>query len=139
MLPGPAVPGCCLVSLHFLCYILCSRSVLTFSGEVPSTGGSTCRPSRASCRTSASRSPTRNTRTGSAKSPSSSSTPPTYASRSGLPGIQKTLHCWASHHSLGFEDEDLGSSPGWWAATVATYCPSRPGELPKFLSSKPCE
>ena len=37
--------------------------------------------------------------------------------------------------SLGFEDGDLGSSPGWWVATVATYCPSRPGELPKFLSS----
>ena len=45
----------------------------------------------------------------------------------------------AAYHSLGFEDEDLGSSLGWWAATVATYCPSRPGELPKFLSSKPCE
>ena len=27
MLPGPALPGCCLVSLHFLCYILCGRSV----------------------------------------------------------------------------------------------------------------
>ena len=25
----------------------------------------------------------------------------------------------------GFVDLDLGSSPGWWAATVATYCPSR--------------
>ena len=46
---------------------------------------------------------------------------------------------WASDRSLGFEDEDLGSSPGWWAATVATYCPRRPGELPKFLSLKPCE
>ena len=35
----------------------------------------------------------------------------------------------------GFVDFDLGSSPGWWAATIATYCPSRPGELelPKFL------
>ena len=40
----------------------------------------------------------------------------------------------AAYHSLGFEDDDLGSSPGWWAATVATYCPSRPGDLPKFLS-----
>ena len=30
-----------------------------------------------------------------------------------------------SGHLLGFEDDDLGSSPGWWAATVATYCPSR--------------
>ena len=51
------------------------------------------------------------------------------------------LHCWASAsgHSLGFEDVDLGSSPGWWAATVAAYCPSRLGELPKFVSSKPCE
>ena len=45
----------------------------------------------------------------------------------------------ASGHSLGFEDEDLGSSPGWWAATVATYCPNRPGELPKFLFTKPSE
>ena len=27
MLPGPAVPGGCLVSFNFLCYILCSRSV----------------------------------------------------------------------------------------------------------------
>ena len=27
MLPGTAVHGCFLVSLHFLCYILCSRSV----------------------------------------------------------------------------------------------------------------
>ena len=27
MLPCPAVPGSCLVSLHFLCYILCTRSV----------------------------------------------------------------------------------------------------------------
>ena len=49
------------------------------------------------------------------------------------------LQSGAARHSLGFEDEDLESSPGWWAATVATYCPSRPGELPKFLSSKPCE
>ena len=49
------------------------------------------------------------------------------------------LQSGAAYHSLGFEDENLGSSPGWWAATVATYCPSRPGELPKLLSSKPCE
>ena len=37
----------------------------------------------------------------------------------------------------GFEGEDLGNSPGRWAATVATYCPSKPGELPKSSSSKP--
>ena len=36
----------------------------------------------------------------------------------------------AAYHSLGFEDENLGSSPGWWAATVATYCRSRPGNYP---------
>ena len=35
----------------------------------------------------------------------------------------------ADRSLIGFEDEDLGSSPGWWASTVATYCPSRPGEL----------
>ena len=49
------------------------------------------------------------------------------------------VQSWAANHSLGFEDEDLGSSPGWWAPTVATYCPSRPWELHKVLSSKPCE
>ena len=38
---------------------------------------------------------------------------------------------------LGSVDKNLGSSPGWWAATVATCCPSRPGELPKFLSTEP--
>ena len=26
---------------------------------------------------------------------------------------------------LGWYDLDLGSFPGWWAATVAAYCPSR--------------
>ena len=50
-----------------------------------------------------------------------------------------SLQSGAAHHSLGFVDENLGGSPGWWAATVATYCPSRPEELPTFLSSKPCE
>ena len=49
------------------------------------------------------------------------------------------LQSGAAYHSLGFEDENLGSFPAWWVATVATYCPSRPGELLKFLSSKPCE
>ena len=56
-----------------------------------------------------------------------------------LRASRERVHYWASRHSLGFEDEYLGSSPGWWAATVATYCPSRSGELSKFLSSKPCE
>ena len=53
--------------------------------------------------------------------------------------ISLQVQSGAAGHSLGFEDEDLESSPGWWAATVATYCPSRPGELPKFSSSKPSE
>ena len=55
------------------------------------------------------------------------------------PQLEFELQSGAAYHSLGFEDKNLGSSPCWWAATVATYCPSRPGELPKFLSSKPCE
>ena len=37
----------------------------------------------------------------------------------------------------GFVDLDLRSSPGWWAATVATYCPSRMVEHPKSKSTKP--
>ena len=32
----------------------------------------------------------------------------------------------------------LGRSPGWWAATLATYCPSRMVEHPKYMSTKPC-
>ena len=31
----------------------------------------------------------------------------------------------------GWVDLDLGSSPGWWAATVATYFPGRMVEHPK--------
>ena len=41
-----------------------------------------------------------------------------------------TVQSGAAYHSLGFEDENLGSSPGWWAATAASYCPSRPGNYP---------
>ena len=36
-----------------------------------------------------------------------------------------------------FADLDLGSSLGWWAATVATYCPSRMVEHPKSKSTQP--
>ena len=45
----------------------------------------------------------------------------------------------AVYRSQGFEGNVLGSSSGWWAATVATYCPSRQVELPKTLPSKPCD
>ena len=38
---------------------------------------------------------------------------------------------------LGWVDLDLGSSPGWWAATVATYCPSREVEYSKSKSTQP--
>ena len=38
---------------------------------------------------------------------------------------------------LGFVDLDLGSSPGCWAATVATYCPSRMVEHSKSKSTQP--
>ena len=38
---------------------------------------------------------------------------------------------------LGWVDLDLGDFPGWWAATVATYCPSRMVELPKSKSTQP--
>ena len=38
---------------------------------------------------------------------------------------------------LGWVDLDLGSSIGWWAATVATYCPSRMVEHPKSKSTQP--
>ena len=38
---------------------------------------------------------------------------------------------------LGWVDLDLGSSSDWWAATVATYCPSRMVEHPKSKSIEP--
>ena len=42
----------------------------------------------------------------------------------------------ASGEGLGWVDLDLGSSPGWWADIVATYCPSRMVELPKSKSTQ---
>ena len=36
---------------------------------------------------------------------------------------------YSSRYSQGFKDEDLGDSPGWWAAIVALYCPSTPLQL----------
>ena len=36
-----------------------------------------------------------------------------------------SLQSGVAYHSLGFEDENLASFLGWWAATVATNCPSR--------------
>ena len=38
---------------------------------------------------------------------------------------------------LGWVDLDLGSSPRWWAAAVATYCPSRMVEHSKSKSTQP--
>ena len=38
---------------------------------------------------------------------------------------------------LGWVDLDLGRSPSWWAATVATYCPSRMVEHSKSESTQP--
>ena len=48
-------------------------------------------------------------------------------------------HYRASHvlGDLGWVDLDLGSSPGWWSATVATYCQSRVVEHSKSKSTKP--
>ena len=43
----------------------------------------------------------------------------------------------ASGEGLGWVDLDLGSSPGWWADTVATYCQSRMVEHPKSKSTQP--
>ena len=40
---------------------------------------------------------------------------------------------------LGWVDLDLVSSPGWWAATAATYCPSRMVEHSKSKSTQPTD
>ena len=45
-------------------------------------------------------------------------------------GVSRSiLQCYSYSHSQGFKDDDLGNSPGWWAATVVTYCPGRPLQL----------
>ena len=41
------------------------------------------------------------------------------------------LQSFPSHPAERFFGLILGSSPGLWAATTASYCPSRAGELPK--------
>ena len=35
--------------------------------------------------------------------------------------MHEKVQRYSSTLSQGFEDEDLGNSPVWWAATVATY------------------
>ena len=49
------------------------------------------------------------------------------------------LQSGASGLRLGWVDLDLGSSPGWWAASIATYCPSRMVEHPKSKLRSRCE
>ena len=44
---------------------------------------------------------------------------------------------YSSGLDMGWVDLDLGSSPGWWAATVAAYCPGRMVEHPKAKSTQP--
>ena len=51
--------------------------------------------------------------------------------------IRKFLQSGASGLRLGWVELDLGNSPGWWAASVATYCPSRMVEHPKSNSTQP--
>ena len=46
------------------------------------------------------------------------------------------LQRFSSSHSQGFKDEDFGNSPGWWAATFATYFPSRPLQLAQKKMTK---
>ena len=43
----------------------------------------------------------------------------------------------SSPGGLSWVDLDLESSPGWWAGTVASYCPSRMVEHPKSKSTQP--
>ena len=40
---------------------------------------------------------------------------------------------------LGLVDLDLWSSPGWWAGTVASYCPSRMVEHSISKSTQPMQ
>ena len=42
--------------------------------------------------------------------------------------LYRCVQRYSTSLSQGFEDEDLWNSLGWWAATVATHCPSRPSQ-----------
>ena len=50
-----------------------------------------------------------------------------------------TVQFEAARHSQGFEDKNVGSSPGLLGQYVATVAAHQPGELPKSSSSKPSE
>ena len=43
------------------------------------------------------------------------------------------LQRFFSSHSLGFNDEVVKNCPGWWADTVAAYCPSQPGSFQNLI------
>ena len=38
---------------------------------------------------------------------------------------------------LDFVDSDLGSSPGWWAVTAVTYCPTGGWNIPNLSQPNP--
>ena len=46
--------------------------------------------------------------------------------------LQNCLNIVRSETTLRCVDLDLGSSPGWWAVTVATYCPSGWWNIPNL-------
>ena len=50
--------------------------------------------------------------------------------------VQNWIHSGASPHSWYFVECVLENYPGWWAHTVATYCPSRPSQLSKKIITK---
>ena len=55
----------------------------------------------------------------------------------GFPRMHKSYRVSHLVADLGWADLDLGSPPGWWAATVATYCAGREVERPKSKSTQP--
>ena len=56
-----------------------------------------------------------------------------------LPSVPDEVQGYSSSLSQGFKDEDLESSSCWWAATVATYCPSRHSQLLPTTVPKLCD
>ena len=53
--------------------------------------------------------------------------------------MSNNLQRYSSTLSQGFKVEDLGNSPGWWAATIATYCQSRTSQLLAKTVTKHCD
>ena len=56
-----------------------------------------------------------------------------------ITAVSEELQRYSSTLPQGFKDQTLENSPGWWAVTVATSCPSRPSQLLATTVTQHCD